>query len=106
VPEGLITLERVTQDGTKIKASAGGNSFRRQEKIAVHLAAAREQVRVLNAQAADEEKLALGLLHLQLATLDSPKEVPRNSRSQLRRKLQDHKHLSATTIRPKKKNRP
>jgi hypothetical protein len=104
VPEGLITLERVTQDGTKIKASAGGNSFRRQEKIAVHLAAAREQVRVLNAQAADEEKLALGLL--QLATLDSPKEVPRNSRSQLRRKLQDHKHLSATTIRPKKKNRP
>jgi len=56
--EGLITLERVTLDGTKIKANAGGNSFRRQEKIAAHLAAAREQVRVLNAQAADEEKLA------------------------------------------------
>jgi hypothetical protein len=32
--EGLITLERVTLDGTKIKANAGGNSFRRQEKIA------------------------------------------------------------------------
>jgi transposase len=56
--EGLITLERVTLDGTKIKANAGGNSFRRQEKIAAHLAAAREQVRVLNAQAADEENLA------------------------------------------------
>jgi len=27
--EGLITLERVTLDGTKIKANAGGNSFRR-----------------------------------------------------------------------------
>ena len=27
--EGLITLERVTLDGTKIKAHAGGNSFRR-----------------------------------------------------------------------------
>jgi transposase len=49
--EGLITLERVTLDGTKIKANAGGNSFRRQEKIATHLALAREQVRVLNAQA-------------------------------------------------------
>src|SRR5258708_25423375 len=56
--EGLITLERVTLDGTKIKANAGGNTFRRHEKIAVHLAAAREQVRVLNAQAEDEEKLA------------------------------------------------
>ncbi len=56
--EGLITLERVTLDGTKIKANAGGNTFRRREKIAVHLAAAREQVRVLNAQAEDEEKLA------------------------------------------------
>src|SRR5713226_2296153 len=55
--EGLITLERVTLDGTKIKANAGGNSFRRQEKIAAHLEAAREQVRVLNAQAADEEKM-------------------------------------------------
>lgn len=32
--EGLITVERVTLDGTKIKANAGGNSFRRQEKIA------------------------------------------------------------------------
>jgi transposase len=30
--EGLITLERVTLDGTKIKANAGGNSFRRKEK--------------------------------------------------------------------------
>jgi transposase len=40
--EGLITLERVTLDGTKIKANAGGNSFRGQEKIGAHLAAARE----------------------------------------------------------------
>src|SRR5713101_10117012 len=31
--EGLITLERVTLDGTKIKANAGGNSFRRKEKL-------------------------------------------------------------------------
>jgi transposase len=56
--EGLITLERVTLDGIKIKANAGGNTFRRREKIAAHLAAAREQVRVLNEQAKNEEKLA------------------------------------------------
>jgi transposase len=56
--EGLITLERVTLDGTKIKANAGGNTFRRQEKIAAHLEAAREQVRILNAEAENEEPLA------------------------------------------------
>jgi transposase len=56
--EGLITMERVTLDGTKIKANAGGNTFRRKEKIEAHLALAREQVQILNAQAADEEKTA------------------------------------------------
>jgi hypothetical protein len=56
--EGLITLERVTLDGTKIKANAGGNTVRGREKIAAHLAAAREQVRVLNEQAENEEQLA------------------------------------------------
>jgi transposase len=48
--EGLITLERVTLDGTKIKANAGGNSFRRKEKLQAHLELAREQVRILNAE--------------------------------------------------------
>src|SRR5216684_1990191 len=56
--EGLITLERVTLDGTKIKANASGNTFRGREKIATHLAAAREQVRLLNEEAENEEKLA------------------------------------------------
>ena len=56
--EGLITMERVTLDGTKIKANAGGNTFRRQQKIEAHLALAREQVRIMNAQSADEEKMA------------------------------------------------
>lgn len=54
--EGLITLERVTLDGTKIKANAGSNSFRRKEKLAAHLELAREQVRWLNGQAEEEEK--------------------------------------------------
>lgn len=42
--ENLITLERVTQDGTKIKACASGNSFRSEDKIRAHLELAREQV--------------------------------------------------------------
>jgi len=43
--EGLITLERVMHDGTKVKALAESSSFRREEKIREHLKAAEEQVR-------------------------------------------------------------
>jgi len=42
--EGLVTLERVMQDGTKVKANASGDTFRREERIRKHLEAAREQV--------------------------------------------------------------
>ena len=43
--EGLITLERVMQDGTKVKALAGADSLRREERIREHLEAAQEQIR-------------------------------------------------------------
>jgi len=56
--EGLITMERVTLDGTKIKANAGGNTFRRKEKIEAHLQLAREQVRLMEEQATQEEQVA------------------------------------------------
>ena len=56
IVEGLITMQRVTLDGTKIKAHASGNTFRRKEKIEAHLALARKQVQEMNAQAAEQEK--------------------------------------------------
>ena len=56
--EGLITMERVTLDGTKIKANAGGNTFRRKETMEAHLQLAREQVRLMDEQAAEEERMA------------------------------------------------
>ncbi len=54
--EGLVTLERVTLDGTKIKAHAGGNTFRRKETLEAHLQLAQEQVRLMEEQAAQEEQ--------------------------------------------------
>src|SRR5580765_4250186 len=42
--EGLVSLERVMHDGTKIKAYAGADSFRREERLKEHLEAARQQV--------------------------------------------------------------
>jgi transposase len=52
--EGLVTLERVMQDGAKVKASAGVDTFRKEDKLRAHLEAAREQVRAME-QAGEEE---------------------------------------------------
>jgi transposase len=45
--EGLVTLQRVMHDGTKIKACASGKSFRREGRLGAHLQMAREQVKAL-----------------------------------------------------------
>ena len=42
--EGLISLERVMHDGTKVKACAGSDTFRREERLRAHLEAASKQV--------------------------------------------------------------
>lgn len=45
--EGLVTLDRVAQDGMKVRASAGAASFRRQVTLEEALAKAEEQVALL-----------------------------------------------------------
>jgi hypothetical protein len=52
--DGLITLERVMQDGTKIRAKAAADSFRRQERVEQALKEAKEQVAALEAQSEEE----------------------------------------------------
>ena len=42
--EGLISLERVMHDGTKVKAYAGADTFRREQRVRAHLEVARQQV--------------------------------------------------------------
>src|SRR5215470_14900900 len=46
--EGLVSLERVMHDGTRIKANAGADSFRREERLKEHLEAARKQVEAMS----------------------------------------------------------
>jgi transposase len=45
--EGLVSLERLMHDGTKIKACAGADSFRREERLQEHWEAARQQVEAM-----------------------------------------------------------
>jgi transposase len=51
---GLVDLEMITVDGTKIRAHAGCGTFRRQKTIDEQLAAAREQVEQLSNPATAE----------------------------------------------------
>lgn len=55
--EGLITLERVMQDGTKVRACAASKRFRRKPRIEALLAQARAVVAALDAQTDDETSL-------------------------------------------------
>jgi transposase len=47
VNEGLVTLNRVAEDGMRVRASAGSDSFHREGTLEKHLTAAREQVEQL-----------------------------------------------------------
>jgi len=51
---GAISLERVAQDGMRVRADAGAASFRRQASLAQHLAEAGELVREVKRRARDD----------------------------------------------------
>jgi len=53
--EEMITLERVMQDGTKVKAAASPASFHREAKLRQHLEEARERVRQMGDPGQDEQ---------------------------------------------------
>jgi transposase len=54
--EGLVSLERVMHDGTKIKACAGSDSFRREDRLKEHLETARKQVEAMAGPREEEPK--------------------------------------------------
>jgi len=52
--DGLVTLERVAQDGVRVRASAGAASFRRRDALAEALAEAEAQVAALRTELDDD----------------------------------------------------
>jgi transposase len=52
--EGLVDLERVAQDGLRIRASAGASSFRRRGKLSQALQEAKDQVERLKKELRDD----------------------------------------------------
>ena len=51
---GLVALKRVVHDGTKVRANAGSNSFRRERRLREHIEMARRQIEEAEREAADE----------------------------------------------------
>src|SRR5688572_196523 len=54
--EKLVTLERVTVDGTKVRAHANKKTFRRQDKIREHVRVARKHLKELQKDEGEQEK--------------------------------------------------
>lgn len=52
--EGLVTLEQVMHDGTKVRANAGVDTFRREDRLRRHLEAARQQVEAMGDPCSEE----------------------------------------------------
>ena len=52
--EGLIDLERVVHDGTKIKAKASRDTFRREDRIREHLKLAKEHIAEMEKQSEED----------------------------------------------------
>lgn len=55
---GAVKLQRVAQDGVRVRASAGKSSFRRREKLEECLAAAQQQVEALKAEVEEDPAAA------------------------------------------------
>jgi transposase len=72
VSEGLVTMERVAQDGMKVRASAGADSFHRQVTLAEALAQAEAQVAALRQELANDS--AAGMKRKQAARMRAARE--------------------------------
>jgi hypothetical protein len=65
--QGLVTLETVAQDGMRVRAHAGSSSFRREPTLEECRNQAREQVRKLREESADESDDGSGNVRQQAA---------------------------------------
>lgn len=92
---GLVSLERVMHDGTKVKANAADNSFRRGATLEQHLERARQQVAELEREAAAPEA--------ELSRQQQARQrAAREKRQRLRQALEELKQIQAHSEDPEK----
>lgn len=95
---GLVDLQQVTQDGTKISAAAGADTFRRKATIEEHLQRAQKRVEELNQAAANEQE---NESHSQRA-LAAQQRAAREQLETLEKALAEVEELQKTAKEPEK----
>jgi transposase len=97
--EQLVTLERVSQDGMRVRASAGAASFRSGDSLDTCLAEAQAQVEALKKQGANDEAP-------QTPTQKAAKKRAAEDRQErVQRALEQLPEVEATMVRSKYKTR-
>ena len=91
--EALIEMKRITQDGTKVKAQAGGNSFRREERVRQHLQLAREQVEAMGSPESEE---------LSQRVIQARKRASREKKQRLEEALKELEQIQKTRAESEK----
>jgi len=94
--EGLITLERVMHDGTKVKACASSKSFHRKATLEDHLRLAREQVEQMGDP--ESEELSQRVAKAQQRAL-------REKQERLEEALKELEQIKAARSQPSKKEK-
>jgi transposase len=92
--EGLVTMERVMHDGTRIKASAGRDTFRREETIRTYLTQAEAQVKYM--EEASEEEMAPRIRKARERAVRERKERVSRALDELKKMVSTHPKASVT----------
>ncbi len=95
--EGLITLERVMQDGTKVRARVRGNSFAKEGRICEHLEVARQHVQAMESE---EQEMTTSRV------VSARRRAARERMEKLERALREIAKLRAAKMEDKKTYEP
>jgi transposase len=94
---GLITLERVAHDGTKIRANASSKSFRRKKTLNEHLDRARKHIEHL--KSCDPELIAPRLAKAREKAALQKKERLDKAIEEMKKVLSENKKAEADSVR-------
>jgi transposase len=99
IERNLVTLQRVSQDGVKVRAAAGTSSFRRKPRLKELLAEVKEQVRVLNEEL---DKDPAACLNRQLI---AKKRASEDRLNRIQEAIKEHQKSLISKGKAKKKER-
>lgn len=99
VDRDLVTLKQVSQDGMKVRASAGSSSFRRKPTLKELYTISKQQVEILRKEIDEDPSVCLN------REIAAKKRAAYERQIRLERALEEHKKLTIEKGHSKKKHR-